>query len=147
MGCKQTSFDLLQKVKSGMGSPDWNECVLHALDMPEWREMTEQLDWWAEQPLQIVCFSEDLKCWGAWDTTYGHKAKDITPSTAWKREELKEEELDDLPWKDERGPPSIRRILELFQTQQQGNFRETEWSACGLFQAHKYHLWTEQEQT
>ena len=28
----------------------------------------------------------DLKCWGAWDTTCGHKAKDITWSIAWRRE-------------------------------------------------------------
>ena len=25
-----------------------------------------------------------LKCWGAWNTTCGHKSKDITPSIAWK---------------------------------------------------------------
>ena len=25
------------------------------------------------------------RCWEAWDTTCGHKAKDITPSTAWRR--------------------------------------------------------------
>ena len=29
--------------------------------------------------------------------TCGHKAKDITPSIAWRREALKEETLDDLP--------------------------------------------------
>ena len=38
--------------------------------------------------------------------TCGHKAKDITPLTAWRREALKEEALDDLPWKDKRGPSS-----------------------------------------
>ena len=27
----------------------------------------------------------------------GHKARDITPSIGWRREELKEEALDDLP--------------------------------------------------
>ena len=35
-----------------------------------------------------------------------HKAKDITPSIAWRRETWKEEALDDLSRKDERGPPS-----------------------------------------
>ena len=40
--------------------------------MPEWREMTEQTDWWAKQPPQVACFSEDLKCWEAWDTTCWH---------------------------------------------------------------------------
>ena len=47
-------------------------------------------------------------------TTCGHKAKDITRSIAWRREALKEEALDDLPWKDERGPSSIRRTVEPF---------------------------------
>ena len=56
-------------------------------------------------------FSEDLKCWEAWDTTCGHKAKDTT-SIAWRREAWKEEALDDLPWKDERGPSSVRQTLE-----------------------------------
>ena len=62
-------------------------------------------------------------------------------SEAWK-----EEALDDLPWKDERGPSSIRRTLEPFQRQRWGNFWEMGWSAYGLFQAHIYHLelnWTE----
>ena len=25
-------------------------------------------DWWAKQPSQAACASENLKCWGAWDT-------------------------------------------------------------------------------
>ena len=73
-------------------------------------------------------FSEDLRCCGAWDTTCGHKAKDITPSITWRREALKEEVLDDLPWKDERGPSSIRQTLEPFKRQHWGNFWETEWN-------------------
>ena len=94
-----------------MGSPDWNVsmadihfrklCGCAALDMPEWREMTEQIDWQAKQPSQAACFSEDLKCWGAWDTTCRLKAKDITSSIIWRREALKEEVLDDLSWKDD----------------------------------------------
>ena len=36
------------------------------------------------------CVLEDLKCWGARDTTCGHRAKDITPSIAWMREAWKE---------------------------------------------------------
>ena len=93
-------------------------------------------------------FSEDLKCWGAWDTTCGYKANDITPSIAWRREAWKEEALDDIPWKDERGPSSIRRTLEPFQRQQWENLilRETVLGAYGLFfPVHTYHLqlkWT-----
>ena len=37
----------------------------------------------AKQSSQVACFLKDLKCWGAWDTTCGHKAKDTTPSIAW----------------------------------------------------------------
>ena len=79
-------MSLLQKVKSGIGSPDPG-CVngrhppsktpVSALDMPEWIEITEQIDWWAKQQSQVACVSEDLKCWETWDITYGHKAKDI----------------------------------------------------------------------
>ena len=117
-----------------------------ALDMPEWREMNERIDWRVDQPSQMASFSDDLKCWGAWDTTCRHKAKDITPSIAWRRGAWKEEVLDDLPWKDERGPSSVRRTVEPFQRQRWGNFWETGWSAYGLFRAHRYHLeliWTE----
>ena len=103
-------------------------------------EITEQTLWRAKQPSQVACFLEDLKHWGAWDTTCGHKAKDITPPIARKREAWKEEALDDLPWKDETGPSSIRWILEPFQRQHWGNLWETGWSAYGLFQAHRYHL-------
>ena len=41
---------------------------------------------------------------------------------------------------------SIKQTLEPFQRQRWGNFRETWWSAYGLFWAHRYHLelnWTE----
>ena len=97
-----------------------NSCGCTALDMPEWRETTEQTDW-RKQPLQVACFSEDLKCWEAWDTTCGHKAKDFTPSIAWRRDAWKEEAPDDLLSKDERGPSSIRRTLDRFK----GNCGET----------------------
>ena len=72
-------------------------CGWTALDVPEWREMTEQTDWRAKQPSQVACFSEDLKCWGAHDTTCGHKgkAKDIRPSITWRRE-TREKEVQDV---------------------------------------------------
>ena len=71
-----------------------NSCGCTALDMPEWRETTEQINWWAKQPSQVACVLEDQKCWGAWDTTCRHKAKDVTPSLAWRREAWKEEALE-----------------------------------------------------
>ena len=138
-------FSLLQ-VKNGLGSPDLHVSMddIHtvknshgctALHMLGWREMTE------------ACVSEDLKCWAAWDTTCGHKAKNITPSVAWRREVWTEEALDDLPWKDERRPLSTRQTLALFQRQHPGNLWEMGWSAYGLFQVHINHFelnWTKQ---
>ena len=41
------------------------------------------------------------------DTTCGYKAKDITPSIAWRGEAWKEEALDDRPWKDKKGQSSV----------------------------------------
>ena len=80
------------------------------------------------------------------ETTWGHKSKAVTTSITWKRV-LKEEVLDDLPWKDERGPSSVKQTLELFQRQRWGNVWHMGWSAYGLFQALKYHHelnWTDQ---
>ena len=139
------------EVQSGMcwwsTSTFENSCGCTALDMLEWREVTEQIDLQAKHPLQVDCFSEDLKCWEAWDTTCGHKAKDVTPLIAWRRDALKEEVLGSLPWKDQRGPGhhQIRWTLELFQRQCWGNFWEMGLSAYGLFWAHRYHFelnWT-----
>ena len=83
------------------------------VDMPEWREMLEQIDCWAKQSSQMACVLEDLKCWRAWDTTCWHKAKDtITPFTL-RREAWKKESLYDLPWKDKTGPLSVRETRKL----------------------------------
>ena len=117
-----------------------NSCGYTALGMPEWREMTPRIDRRAKQPSQVACVSENLKYWVAWNTTCGHKAKDITPQIAWTRKAWKKEALgEDLPWKDEWGPSSVWWTLELFQGQRWENFWETRWSACGLFRAHRYH--------
>ena len=73
-----------------MRSPDWRVSVFDTnlprilrVYMPESRKMTEQIDWRAKRPSHYV--SEDLKCWGTWDITCGHKAKNVTPPTAWAR--------------------------------------------------------------
>ena len=118
---------------------------LHKLwtHMPEWREMTEQIDWREKQSSQVACFSEDLKCWGAWDTTGRHKAKDITSTIAWRRGVDRGFRYDDLPSKDERGPSSITQHWKHSQSRERqrwGNFWKTGRSACGLFRAHIYHL-------
>ena len=67
-----------------------------ALDMPD---MTKQTDWQAKQPSQVAW--KNLNHWS-------HEAERC-------RKRGKEEVLDDLPWKDERGTLSIQWRLELFQ--------------------------------
>lgn len=75
-----------------------------------------------------------LTCWGAWDTICRHNAKNITPLFAWRMEAWEEEALDDLPWKDEKGPLSIRRTLELSQWQRWGNFERRGGAHMGFSQ-------------
>ena len=64
---QQTSMSLLQTVKSISGGKSRQERVdgrhppsKNALDMPEWRETTEQTGRNSRQPSQVVCISEDL---------------------------------------------------------------------------------------
>ena len=73
-------------------------CRMYCPGHAEVKEMTEQTDWREKQPSQMVCVAEDVMCWGAWDTTCGHKAKDITPSIAWRRDACQEEALYNIPW-------------------------------------------------
>ena len=119
------NFGLLQK--------KWNGTVLSrcstsnfkdssgwtVLDMLESKEMTEQTDWQAKKPSQVACVSEGMKWWSVEELetlTYGHKTNNTTPLIAWRTEALKEKALDDLPWKDEKGPLSIRPTLERFNS-------------------------------
>ena len=68
-----------------------------------------------------------------------HKARDITPLIAWGREARKEEAFDDLHRKDETGPSSIRRTLELFHRQRLRDSVSGSHNQ-GLFRAHIYYL-------
>ena len=143
-----------------LGSPEWNvsmvyiaatfenSCACTSLDMPEWREMTEQIDWRVKQPSRVACFSEDAKCWGAWELPAGTKSRSSHHrSPGGERRGKRKRTLDDLPWKDERGPSSNRRTLELFQRQSWRSFwqRRVERMNYRLFREHRYHLelkWT-----
>ena len=117
----------------------WVYCLGHA----EWRGMIEQIDGWAKQPSQVACFSEGLQCWGAWDTTCRYKAKDITPLIASRREAWKEEALDDLPWKDERGGIVNQTNLgTVSKAKLRKLLREGVECIYGLFQAHLEPSWT-----
>ena len=102
--------------------------------MPRWRDMTEQIDWRAKHLLQVACFSEDLKCWGAWDTTCGRKAKDI--------DRLQEGGVERGSTR--RSSLNVRERAIVSQTNigtvSKATFWETGWSAYGLFRAHMYHF-------
>ena len=59
-----------------------------------------------------------LKIGQRYQQSHSHKAKDITPSIAWRRQAWKEAALDDLPRKTETTPPSpIKRTVGPFQRQ------------------------------
>ena len=76
-------------------------CTSTALDMPEWRETTEQTDWRAKQPSQAAYVSEDMKCWGLETLPAGTK-----PGTSHHRSpggERRGTRKRYHPWKDERG--------------------------------------------
>ena len=99
----EDSKSLLQKVESGIGSPDWNMSVngLHPpsripVGVLPWAcrcegKCTEQIDWRAKQHSQVACGSKDLSEEELETLTCGQKVKDITPLIAWRREAWKEE--------------------------------------------------------
>ena len=116
-----------------------NVCGCTALDMPEWKgnDRAGRLAGKAATTGGLRHGrSEVLRSL----RRYGHKAKYITFGITWRREAWKEEALDDLSWKDERGPLAIRRISEMFRRQHWEHFWETERSTHGLFPKHKYHF-------
>ena len=124
-----------------------NLCGCTDLNMLEWMEMAKQIGWQAKQPSQMLCVSEDLTCWGAWDTTCWHKAKDITPSIAWRREGWKERIARRYSLKGREGDIISQTNTEtISKATYCGNFWEMRWSAYGRFPVHRYHLemnWTE----
>ena len=72
--------------------------------------MTEQIHWLAEQPSQVGLLlgrSEVLRS----------SKHYITLSVTWRSEAWKEEALDDLRQKYEKGPSSVRRTLKPFEWQ------------------------------
>ena len=117
-----------------------NSCGCTALDMPEWREMTEQVDWRENQPSQMACILEDprvlrslrhyLQAQSQGHHTICHLEERGVERGSARRSSLKGRER----------PSSVRQTLEPFQRQRWGNFWETGWKAYGLFRARRYHL-------
>ena len=54
-----------------------DSCGCPALDILESREMSKHIDWWAKHLQQVACVSQNLKCWGAWDTTYWQRTSHL----------------------------------------------------------------------
>ena len=122
------------------GKPDWNVSMV---DIHFWKLLwvhcpghagVQGNDWADRLAGKATITSSLLKC------LMNLRHYLWVQSIVWRREAWREEVLDNLPWKDETGPSSIRWTLELFQRQRWGNFWETGWSAYGLFRAHRYYL-------
>ena len=80
------------KMKHGTGSPDANVLIV---DIHLWKLQwmscpghagVKRTDPAGKATITNGFISEDLKCWGAWDTKCGNRVKDITPSITWRRE-------------------------------------------------------------
>ena len=103
------------------------------LDMPESKQMTAQIDWRAKQPPHAGFAAR--KIWSVEDLETlpptGHKAKDITPSIAWRRETCKKRGSAQRSSSGgrERTIVNQTKTLELFQGQHWGNSWETGWRA------------------
>ena len=78
----------------------------------------------------------DLKCWGVSDTVRGLKAKDLTSSTAWRRDTRREEAVDNLPWQAVKEPSPIRPITRAIP----GNRRTDLERVYELSRARRYYL-------
>ena len=98
----QIQWASYKKKKSGIRSPDWNVSIINIhLWKPLWAYCPGHAgvkgNGWADTLEGNGTLTSSLllgaKCWGAWDTTWGHKAKDTTPSITWRREVWYEEEL------------------------------------------------------
>ena len=146
------SMSLLQKRISGMGSPDWH--------MPTFDVNIRRLLWMfccGHAGVGVKRNGRAYRLAGKAAIRNGlrlgrslvlmslrhcllHKAKDSTPSTAWKRWMWKAEELDDRSWTDAEEPASFRRTLDLFQWQRRRNILQTGWNAHRLFRAYRCHL-------
>ena len=145
-----------KKKKSRIWIPDWHVSMFNihlpklcsALNMPVWREMTEQIHWRESQAPRVVCVWEDLKPWGAWDTTCGHKAKGITSSVARERERRGKRKRSMIIFVVGRTRDGHRQSHEHYNyltSNVHKSLWDTRWSSYVLFWARMYTIfeWTE----
>ena len=130
---------LLQKVKSGMGNPDWNVSMA---DIHLWKPL------WVYCPGHVGVKGNDQadRLWFVSEKIWSVEKLETVPAGTKPRTSRYqtpggERHWDNLPGQDETGPLSIRCTLELFQRWCWQNFWGMGWSANGLFWAHRYH-WT-----
>ena len=105
----------------------WAKCCAHSQVFCPWRwsattcvtratwgpssEQLQRLGARKSWPPKVSVFLKTSQTLPSHPPICRHKAKDITPSITWRREAWEEEALDDLFWKDVRGPSSIRWTL------------------------------------
>ena len=122
-------------------------CASTVLGLLEPREVTEQIDQRQKCNQHVSRTSEDLKCWGAWDSSSGRKSQghdtiDIpeergTAKGSWWRPAVEKTTQGHCH--------AIRPTLELFPKLHWGTWK-TGWSAYGISRALRHHLelnWTE----
>ena len=147
------SMNPLQKVKSGMGCPNWHTamhslwlqrlmwiyCPGHAGVSGNERAYTD-IDWQAQQISHLVYSLAGQRCCETWETFWIWTGQSITALTAWRQEELRKEAADIPPSEVRNDLCSTRQTLALFQGQPCGDSWETEWSAYGPLWALRYCL-------
>ena len=143
------SMNLLQKVESGMGCPDWHTAMQSlatktSVDLLSWApgvSGNEQAEnWQAQQISHLVCSLAEQRCSEAWGTFRTWTGQSITALIAWRKEEWRKEAADIPPSKVENDLSSTRQILARFQGQPWGDCWETGRSAYGPFWALWCHL-------
>ena len=151
------SMRLLQKVKRGTGSPDWNVSMVdtvlrkHLWLYCPWHagvKGSDRADRLADKATLasglLLGRSEVLRSLRHYlrAQSQGHHTIDCLQERGVDRRSTRRSSLKGRDW----GPSSVRWTLELFQRRRWANFWETGWSAYGLFRTHRCHLelnWTQ----
>ena len=157
------SMNLLQKVESGMGCPDWYT-AMHCLRLQrllwiccpgvsglnrqiDWQAhagvsgMNRQIDWQAQQISHLVCSLAGQRCSEAWGTSWAWIGQNITALIAWRKEEKGSSRHSTLEVRNELY--LTRQTLALFRRQPWGDCWEAWWSTYGPFWGLRCHLDTE----
>ena len=125
------SMNLLQKVESGMGCPDWHT-AMHSLRLQRllWIYCPGHAGVSGNERADRLASTADItsglqlgraECFEAWGTFSAQTSQSITALTAWRKEEWRKEAADTPPSKAENDLCSTRQILALFRGQPWGD--------------------------